>query len=39
VYYKNKEAADVDGYRDYPDKCVNKNGIIYPFLGLRGDAK
>lgn len=32
--------AEADHYRDYDSKLdVSKGGIVYPFTGIRGDAK
>lgn len=40
VYYQSEHAALNDGYNVYdPKKAVNKNGNVYPFIGIRGDAK
>ena len=29
----------MDGYNNFTKNCINSKGIIYPFTGLRGDAK
>lgn len=39
VWYKSKDEAALDGYTNYTKNCVNSKGTIYPFTGLRGDAK
>ena len=39
VNYKLKEEAAMDGYTNFTNNCINSKGIIYPFTGLRGDAK
>lgn len=39
VNYKSKEEAQMDGYTNYTKSCINSKGIIYPFTGIRGDAK
>jgi lysine/ornithine N-monooxygenase len=40
VYYHSEKDALNDGYNTYdPKKACNKNGNIYPFIGIRGDAK
>jgi hypothetical protein len=39
VMYKSKEEAMMDGYTNFSKGVVNSKGIIYPFTGLRGDAK
>jgi IS1 family transposase len=40
VYYHSEKDAQNDGYNVYdPKKACNKNGNIYPFIGIRGDAK
>ena len=40
VYYSNEKEALNDGYNVYnPKDAVNKNGNVYPFVGIRGDAK
>lgn len=40
VYYHSEREALNDGYNVYDqNKAVNKNGNVYPFIGIRGDAK
>jgi hypothetical protein len=40
VYYPSEEEASLDGYKCYdPRTACNKQGKIYPFIGIRGDAK
>jgi lysine/ornithine N-monooxygenase len=40
VYYSSEREALNDGYNQYdPKKAVNKNGNVFPFIGIRGDAK
>lgn len=40
VYYSTEREAQRDGYNIYdPKKAVNKNSNVYPFIGIRGDAK
>ena len=40
VYYSSEKEALNDGYNIYnPKEAVNKNGNVYPFIGIRGDAK
>ena len=39
VWYKSKDEAAIDGYTNFTKNWVNSKGIIYPFTGLRGDAK
>lgn len=39
VMYKSKEEAMMDGYTNFNKGVLNSKGIIYPFTGLRGDAK
>ena len=39
VYYKSREDAILDGYWDFTSDDVNKKGVVFPFIGLRGDAK
>lgn len=40
VFYNRVSAGVADGYSDYNPKCfTNKNGYLYSFTGLRGDAK
>lgn len=40
VYYSTEREALNDGYNIYdPSKAVNKNSNVYPFIGIRGDAK
>lgn len=39
VWYKSKEDAALDGYTNFTKNCINSKGTIYPFTGLRGDAK
>lgn len=40
VYYHSERDALNDGYNVYDSsKAVNKNGNVYPFIGIRGDAK
>jgi len=40
VYYHSEREAFNDGYNVFDQsKAVNKNGNVYPFIGIRGDAK
>jgi hypothetical protein len=40
VYYHSEKEALNDGYNSFdPKRSVNKNGNVYPFIGIRGDAK
>ncbi|CDW84955.1 UNKNOWN [Stylonychia lemnae] len=40
VYYSSVIMAQTDNYNDYDSKLdVSKGGIVYPFTGIRGDAK
>lgn len=40
VFYNKVSAAAADGYNEYkPTVFSNKNGYLYSFTGLRGDAK
>jgi hypothetical protein len=40
VYYHSEKEALNDGYSAFdPKRSVNKNGNVYPFIGIRGDAK
>ena len=40
VFYNRVETAVQDGYKDFKDhQFTNKNGFLYSFTGLRGDAK
>lgn len=40
VFYNKVSQAVEDGYNDYKHHCFkNKNGYLYSFTGLRGDAK
>jgi hypothetical protein len=39
VCYKCKEEALNDGYTNFNKGVINSKGIIYPFTGIRGDAK
>ena len=39
VNYKSREEAMMDGYTGFNKGAINSKGIIYPFTGLRGDAK
>ena len=40
VYYHSEEEAHQDGYSDFEKtKAVNKSGNVFPFIGIRGDAK
>jgi hypothetical protein len=39
VHYKSKEEALMDGFTNFNKNCINSKGIIYPFTGIRGDAK
>ena len=40
VFYNRVSAAAADGYNEYkPTTFSNKNGYLYSFTGLRGDAK
>jgi len=37
--FNSKEAAIKAGYDDYDESAISSSGVIYPFAGLRGDAK
>ena len=40
VFYSSVASAEKDGYKDYNSTCFSKkNGYLYSFTGLRGDAK
>jgi lysine/ornithine N-monooxygenase len=40
VFYPSEEDAIKDGYTCYDKKAaLNKQGRVYPFIGIRGDAK
>lgn len=39
VSYPSVEEANKDGYKTYDKKCMNSKGKIYPFVGIRADAK
>lgn len=40
VYYNSVVLAQADQYTDYDAKLdVSKGGIVFPFTGIRGDAK
>lgn len=40
VFYNRVSAAIADGYGEYKASTfTNKNGYLYSFTGLRGDAK
>lgn len=40
VFYSRVKDAEFDGYTDFkPLSFSNKNGFLYSFSGLRGDAK
>lgn len=40
VYYPSQEEALSDNYTCYdPKEALNKQGRVYPFIGIRGDAK
>jgi hypothetical protein len=40
VYYTNEEEAKEDNYTIYNrPEALNKQGKVYPFIGIRGDAK
>lgn len=40
VFYPRVKDAEFDGYTDFKQVCFsNKNGFLYSFTGLRGDAK
>lgn len=39
VFYKTSNDAHNDNYTDYNSDAMNLKGRIYPFTGLRGDAK
>lgn len=39
VFYSSKKEATDAGYTDYSKANVNKRGQVYPFSGLRGDAR
>ncbi len=38
VFYKNPELARKDGYK-FEDGMFSEKGYVYPYTGLRGDAK
>lgn len=40
VFYNKVQFAQQDGYKEYKQSVFsNKNGYLYSFTGLRGDAK
>lgn len=39
VSYLSVEDAEKDNYTTYDQKCLNTKGRIYPFVGIRADAK
>jgi hypothetical protein len=40
VFYSKVKDAEFDGYTDFKNlNFSNKNGFLYSFTGLRGDAK
>ena len=40
VFYNKVSNGIADGYSDFNSRCfTNKNGYLYSFTGLRGDAK
>ena len=40
VFYSKVKNAEFDGFTDFKQVCFsNKNGYLYSFTGLRGDAK
>lgn len=40
MHYSSIMLAQADQYLDYDTRLdVSKGGIVYPFTGLRGDAK
>ena len=40
IHYATQQLASQDGYLDYDKKLdMSKGGIVYPFTGIRGDAK
>ena len=40
VFYNSIEAASQDNYKDFDRRLdVTRGGIVYPFTGIRGDAK
>lgn len=40
VYYPSEEEATKENYTNYnPKEACNKQGRVYPFIGIRGDAK
>lgn len=40
VFYNSEKDASAAGYLDYTsEKHMNRKGQIYPYTGLRGDAK
>ena len=40
VFYSKVQTAELDGYTDFKQLCFsNKNGYLYSFTGLRGDAR
>lgn len=38
MFFKNAQDAEAAGYTDY-DQERDKDGYVYAFTGLRGDAK
>jgi len=39
VFYTNEESAKSDNYNKYSKTDMNRKGNIFPFIGLRADAK
>ena len=39
VNFGSRQAALDEEYDDFPSNCVNGYGVVYPFTGIRGDAK
>ena len=39
INYKSSEEAQMDGFTNFNKDVINSKGNIYPFTGLRGDAK
>jgi hypothetical protein len=39
VFYSTEQDAISDGYTSYDRRALNKQGRVYPFIGIRGDAK
>jgi hypothetical protein len=40
VFYNKVSDAELDGYTEFePEKFQKKDGYLYSFTGLRGDAK